>query len=101
MATYILKRKLYGMGSAISNTIGGTMEGVGNALDSKPAAWAGGLLGAGKLGKPLGESIKEVMPFGMGWAGNLAGYAAGAALGAAATRGLGKGMKSAGESLQQ
>lgn len=84
MAKYILKRKTYGLADAAQNTLGGVAGGVGKALDSTPAALAGGLAGGSMLG-------------GVGY-GPL-GWLVGAGIGAAATRGLGKGLKSAGNSM--
>jgi hypothetical protein len=85
MARYVLKRKTYGLGQAAENTIGGVTGGIGKALDSTPAAIAGGLAGGSMLGGAIG--------FGpLGWL-------VGAGIGAAATRGLGKGLKSAGNTM--
>ena len=53
MAKYILKRKTYGMVDAAQNTLGGVTGGVGKALDSTPAAIAGGALGGSMLGGTL------------------------------------------------
>lgn len=97
MATYRLKRKCYNaITEAAGNTLGGITEGVGKALDNKVAGVAGGLLGASKLGGTIGSFF--------GPAGSVLGTIAGAGLGylagSAATRGLGKGLKSAGQSLQ-
>lgn len=94
MAKYILKRKTYGLAEAASNTIGGVTSGVGKALDSKPAAIAGGLAGGATLGAGIGGALGSLGIAGMA-AGPL-GWLVGAGLGAAATRGLGKGLKKAG-----
>ena len=94
MATYILKRINYSalsaVGDAASNTLGGVTEGVGKAMDTKPGGAVGGTIGSAMAG--LG-----------GLAGAFSGpigWLAGAALGSAATRGLGKGLKSAGSDLR-
>ena len=94
MATYRLKRKCYNaLTEAAGNTLGGVTEGVGKALDNKVAGVAGGVLGASKLGGTIGTMIGG--PF-----GSLLGMGAGYLIGAAATRGLGKGLKSAGQDMQ-
>lgn len=94
MATYRLKRKCYNaLTEAASNTLGGVTEGVGKALDNKIAGVAGGFLGATKLGGTLGSIIG-------GPIGGLLGLGAGYLIGSSATRGLGKGLKSAGQDLQ-
>lgn len=94
MARYRLKRKTYGVvGDAAKNTIGGVMSGAGTALDNKVAGFAGGLAGASHLGSTLGGIIGG--PLG-GLVGMGLGYVAGSAL----TRGVGKGLKNAGQDLQ-
>lgn len=99
MARYTLKRKYFGVGDALGNVVGGTTEGVGKMLDSKPAALAGGLAGGATLGATLGTALS-----GLGGVASLAsgpvGWLVGAGLGAAATRGLGKGLKSMGQDMQ-
>lgn len=97
MAKIVLRRKTYGLAEAAGNTIGGVAQGVGQALDSKPAAMAGGLAG----GAVLGGSITSALA-GLGGLGGVAatlsnplGWLVGAGIGAAATRGLGKGLKEA------
>lgn len=95
MATYRLKRKCYNaLTEAAGNTLGGVTEGVGKALDNKFAGVAGGVLGAAKLGGTIGSII------GLGPIGSLLGMGAGYLAGSAATRGIGKGLKSAGQSMQ-
>lgn len=95
MAKYRLKRKCYNaLTEAASNTLGGVTEGVGKALDNKVAGVAGGALGAAKLGGTIGGMI------GMGPIGSVLGMGAGYLIGSAATRGLGKGLKTAGQDLQ-
>ena len=102
MAKYRLKRKLYsgmvqstlnGLGQATKNTVGGVMEGVGKAADTKVAGTVGGVasIGAGaKIGSALlGPGLGTVL-------GGIGGYIAGKA----ATRGIGKGLKNAGQDLQ-
>lgn len=92
MARYRLKRKCYNaLTEAAGNTLGGVTEGVGKALDNKVAGIAGGVLGATKLGGTIG-SILGV--------GSILGMGAGYLLGSAATRGLGKGLKTAGQDMQ-
>ena len=90
MARYRLKRKYYGVvdaaGNVLSNTAGGIMQGAGKAMDTKIGGLTGGLLAAPAIGGLIG----------LGPLGLLAG----AAIGSAATRGLGKGLKSAGQDLQ-
>lgn len=85
MARYRLKRKTYGIGDAVSNTLGGGMETIGKAADTKLGGLAGAMAGIGLLGK-----------MGLG----PLGYLASGALGAAAVRGIGKGLQSAGQNLQ-
>lgn len=91
MARYRLKRKIYGVvdaaGNVLSNTAGGVMQGAGKAMDTTIGGLTGGVLAA-----PV---IASLIP----GAGPL-GLLAGAAIGSAATRGLGKGLKSAGQDLQ-
>lgn len=93
MAKYRLKRKLYsgmvqgtlnGIGEATKNTVGGVLEGVGKAADTKTAGTIGGIAGAIK-----GLSVGGVL-------GGVAGYM----IGKAGTRGLGRGLKNAGQDLQ-
>ena len=95
MARYKLKRKTFGVGDAVQNTVGGVTEGVGKAMDTK----AGGAAGAVAGGSLLGGTIAS----GLGALGGLAGPAGwiiGAGLGAAAARGIGKGLKTAGQDMQ-
>ena len=98
MAKYILKRKTYGMVDAAQNTLGGVTGGVGKALDSTPAAIAGGALGGSVLGGTIGSALSGTALGSLGLGGPL-GWLVGAGIGAAATRGLGKGLKSAGNSM--
>lgn len=100
MATYTLKRKTYGLADAASNTIGGIAGGVGKALDSQPAAVAGGLAGGALLGSKIAAGLSSLGGLASIGAGPI-GWLVGAGLGAAATRGLGKGLKGASDSLQQ
>ncbi len=94
MAKYRLKRKTFGVieaaGNTLGNTAGGLMKGVGSAADSKIGRFAGGVIGAGTIGKTLG------MMTGMPLLGTVGGYIAGKAI----TGGVGKGLKDAGQSLQ-
>lgn len=101
MAKYRLKRKLYsgmvqstlnGVGGAVKNTVGGVMEGVGKAADTGTAGTIGGLAAVGtgaKIGSAILPGIGTVL-------GGIGGYIAGKA----ATRGIGKGLKNAGQDLQ-
>lgn len=97
MATYRLKRKCYNaLTEAAGNTLGGVTEGVGKALDNKVAGVAGGVIGATKLGGMIGTALTGMgVPLG-GLIGTGLGYLAGSA----ATRGLGKGLKTAGQDMQ-
>ena len=94
MAKYRLKRKTFGVieaaGNTLGNTAGGLMKGVGAAADSKVGRFAGGVLGAGTLGHTIGSLT------GMPLLGTVGGYIAGKAI----TGGVGKGLKDAGQSLQ-
>lgn len=94
MATYRLKRKYFGLadaaqntlgavGGAIKSTAGGIMEGAGKVLDSSAGGLAGRIAGAA-AGSALGPL------------GTIAGFAFGNKL----SRGLGKGLKNAGQDLQ-
>ena len=89
MAKYRLKRKTYGVikatGNVLGNTVGGVTEAAGKAMDTK----LGGLAGA--IG---GMSLLTNLGLGP------VGWLASGALGAAATKGLGKGLKAAGENMQ-
>ena len=95
MATYRLKRKYFGLadaaqntlgavGGAIKSTAGGVMEGAGKVLDS----------GAGGLAGRIGGAAAGTALFGP--LGGLAGLA----FGNKPLRGLGKGLKNAGQDLQ-
>lgn len=96
MATYRIKRRLYSMMDAVGNTVGGVSSGVGKALDSTPAAVVGGVHGfTGPVGNALAEALDGVVP-----GASILGRVAGAAIESSAVRGLGKGLKSAGDSLQ-
>lgn len=97
MATYRLKRKCYNaLTEAAGNTLGGVTEGVGKALDNKVAGVAGGIVGAAKLGGMIGTALTGMgVPF-----GGLIGAGLGYLGGSAATRGLGKGLKTAGQDMQ-
>lgn len=94
MATYILKRKTYGLVDGVKETGAGVAGGVGKALDSTPAAIGGGILGGHYLGNAIGGALAN-----SGWLGSAVGgplgWLIGAGIGAAATKGLGKGLKRA------
>lgn len=96
MARYRLKSKLYGVGEALQNTVGGIAGGTGKALDSTVGGIAGGLAGAHFIGNALSSTVLSGVP-----GGGLIAPLLGAGIGAAATRGLGKGLKSASDSLQE
>lgn len=100
MAKYRLKRKTFGavqstlngVGDAIKTTAGSVMEGTGKALDTGVAGTLGGIAAVG-TGAKIGSAI---LP-GIGTAlGAVGGYIAGKA----ATRGVGRGLKNAGQDLQ-
>ena len=86
MAKYRLKRKTYGIGEAVGNTLGGVTEAVGKAADTKLGGFAGALGGMSLLGS-MG------LPWGIG-------HIVSGALGATAVRGLGKSLKSVGQNMQ-
>lgn len=94
MAKYRLKRKTFGVieaaGNTLGNTAGGLMKGVGAAADSKIGRVAGGVLGAGTIGSTLGYMM----------GGSLLAKGLGYVAGKAITGGVGKGLKDAGQSLQ-
>ena len=98
MARYRLKRKTFGAleaaGNVLGNTAGGVMKGAGSVLDSNAGRVVGGLAGA----KVLGSAIKYGLGGGLGagLVGGIAGYVAGKNI----TGGVGKGLKDAGQSLQ-
>ena len=95
MARFRLKRKTFGVAEAAQNTIGGVAETAGNIADTKVGGVAGGI-GGGAL---LGSTIAAGLPA-LGFAAGPVGWLIGAGLGAAATRGIGKGLKSIGESVK-
>lgn len=80
---------------AAKDTAGGVMGGAGKALDSKPAALAGGVAGGSLLGGAIGSGLLASL----GGLAGPAGWLVGAGIGAAATRGLGKGLKNASDSI--
>ena len=80
----MVQRTLNGVGDTVKNTVGGALEGVGKAADTKTAGTIGGIAGAWK-------------GFQMG---GLLGGAAGYIIGKAGTRGIGRGLKNAGQDLQ-
>lgn len=98
MARYRLKRKTFGVieaaGNTLGNTAGGIMKGVGSAADSNIGRFAGGILGAGTIGSTVGYML------GGGPLAKLAGLGAGYVAGKAITGGVGKGLKTAGQNLQ-
>lgn len=100
MAKYRLKRKTFGMvqgtlngvGSAVKNTVGGVMEGVGKAADTGIAGTVGGLASIG-TGAKIGSAI-------LGPIGTILGGIGGYIAGKSAVRGVGRGLKNAGQDLQ-
>lgn len=93
MATYRLKRKIFGaVGDAVKNTAGGVMETTGKAMDTGTAGTLGGVGGAMMAGAGIGSTAGLAL----GPVGMVGGYI----LGKAATRGVGKGLKNAGQDLQ-
>lgn len=96
MARYKIKRKTYGLAEAAKNTVGGVAGGVGKALDSTPAAVAGGLAGGATIGSSIASGLSGLGGIASTFSGPL-GWLVGAGIGAAATRGLGKGLKNAAE----
>lgn len=112
---YRLKRKTFGVAEAAQNTlggvvntaqnvVGGTLQTAGNLADNKMAGLAGAALGAnimasagnpGTLGT-IGGYVGKALGVGSGPLGMLIG----AGLGAMATRAVGKGLKSIGESVK-
>lgn len=99
MARYRLKRKYYGIAEAAGNTLGGATEAVGKTLDSKPAAVLGGVAGAATVGSTIGDAVSS-LGGPLSFLAKPAGYVAGYMGGAAVTRGIGKGLKSAGQDMQ-
>lgn len=99
MARFRIKRKTFGVADAAQNVIGGAAETAGNIADTKIGGLAGGLatggLVAGKLGLTAAGALSS-----LGAAAGPVGWLIGAGLGAAATRGIGKGLKSVGESIK-
>ena len=85
MAVYRLKRKTFGfIGDTAKQVAGGVMEGTGKALDSSVGGLAGrvgGAMAGGAIAGPVG-------------------FIAGALLGHKVSRGLGKGLKNAGQDMQ-
>lgn len=83
MAKYILKRKTFDLKEAGENILGGVSNAAGVALDNAAAGTLGAVKGAqigGAAAGPLGAVV-----------GGIAGYKG--------TREIGKGLKSAGNSL--
>ena len=96
MTTYHLKRKTFGMLEAGQNVLGGVAGGVGKAMDSTPAAIAGGAHGfVGPVGSTIGSALSAAGVPG----GAILGRVIGAGVESAAVRGIGKGLKNASDSL--
>lgn len=87
---YRIKRKTFGVAEAAQNVIGGAAETAGNIADTKIGGLAGGLATGGAIASHIG-ALSALGPV---------GWLIGAGLGAAATRGVGKGLKSIGESIK-
>jgi hypothetical protein len=83
-----IKRKTFGVAEAAQNVLGGAAETAGNIADTKIGGLAGGLATGGAIQSALGIGMGPI------------GWLIGAGLGAAATRGVGKGLKSIGESIK-
>lgn len=94
---YRIKRKTFGVADAAQNVIGGAAETAGNIADTKIGGLAGGLATGGTIASGLG--ITSALS-GLGSLAGPVGWLIGAGLGAAATRGVGKGLKSVGESIK-
>ena len=98
MARYRLKRKTFGVieaaGNTLGNTAGGIMKGVGSVADSNIGRFGAGILGATTIGRTAGYML----------GGGLLGRAVGAGIGYVAGKGIaggvGKGLKTAGQNLQ-
>lgn len=88
MARYIIKRKTY---SAIGNTLGGVVSGVGGAMNSPLGGIGGAYLGWKAGGALLGSMIPG---------GGLVAKIGGALLGRSIMKGLGKGLKNAGQDMR-
>ena len=90
MARFRIKRKTFGVADAAQNVIGGAAETAGNIADTKIGGLAGGLATGGAIAGAI-PALTALGPV---------GWMIGAGLGAAATRGVGKGLKSIGESIK-
>lgn len=91
MATYRLRRKLYGVGDAVGTAAGGALQTVGGLADTTLGGAAGGLYSASKWGSAIGDALGI---------GGVGGALAAGAIGYGVTRGLGKTMKNVGDDLQ-
>ena len=93
MAIYRIKRKYFGVvGDAAKNTLGGTAEMTGKALDTGVSGTLGGITGAGLAT----SGALGLTGLGLGIPGAIGGYV----IGKAATKGLGKGLKNSGQDMQ-
>lgn len=97
---YIIKRKTFGVAEAAQNVIGGAAETAGNIADTKIGGMAGGLATAGLMRTGLTSLVGSSSGLMGSVLGGPIGLLIGAGLGAAATRGVGKGLKSIGESIK-
>jgi len=91
MARYIIKRKTY---SAIGNTLGGVVNGVGGAMNSTLGRGVGAYLGW----KAAGSLLNTFVP-GLGLLGRGAVKLGGALLGKSVMSGVGKGLKNTGQNM--
>lgn len=91
MARYVIKRKTY---SAVGNTLGGVVNGVGGAMNSTLGRLGGAYLGYKTAGSILGAALAPIVPGGM-----LIGKIGGALLGKSVMSGVGKGLKNAGQNM--
>ncbi len=102
MAKHRLKRKTFGVvqntlngvGDTLKTTAGGIMEGVGRAAETNAAGVVGGALTAAKFGGAIGSVL------GGGFLGKAIGTGLGYVAGKALTKGIGRGVKNAGQDLQ-
>lgn len=102
-----LKRKQFGgVGQAVSNTLGGvatgvstavgkTLEGTGSMANSGLGAVTGGAAGVMGLTGAVGSALGAINPLLALAAPIVAG-----GIGAAATKGVGKGLQAAGQTMQ-
>lgn len=91
MATYRIKRKLFGLLDQANETVKGAEAGLGRAMNSNVGGIIGGVAGGTFGGSLIGGALDS-----MGVPGaSLMGPVAGAMIGAKVTRGIGKGLENA------